>query len=162
MQKTVLVALGCFAIPAVSHGETLQQCAAIKSDAERVSCYDRLAGKSPDKPMSERAALCEAKLIDGLVAPASYRRVDVSELRVPITIDQYIDIKLLEIRDRNLKTPDTAVEERAELRKREVGWRTNNAKPSRSNITITYYAQNSYGALLKGAETCGPFTDIAD
>lgn len=160
MQRAGLISLAFLWLPTIASGETLQQCAAIKSDAERVSCYDRLAGRNPDKPMSERAASCEAKLIEGLVAPASYRRVDVSELRVPITLDQYVDLKLLEIRDRNLKTPDVAVAERAELRQQEAGWKASGAKPSRSQITITYYAQNSFGALIRGSETCGPFTDI--
>ncbi|WP_457660896.1 hypothetical protein [Sinorhizobium medicae] len=108
------------AMASALRAETLEECAAIADDAQRVSCYDRVAGRDPSKPASADAAACEAALVQRLVAPATYKRIDITETRIPMSLDEYVDKKLLEIRDRHVETPDLATPERAALREEEA------------------------------------------
>lgn len=143
---------------AVAHAETLEECAAIPDDAQRVACYDRVAGRDPSKSVSPEAAKCEAALVQRLVSPASYKRVDISEIRTAMTIEQYVDMRLLEIRDRNLATPDLAIPERAALREEEARMKASAGPetPTIVEIRITFDSQNRMGALIRGTEICPP------
>ncbi|MGH0229547.1 hypothetical protein NKZ03_26010 [Sinorhizobium meliloti] len=146
------------AAAAAARAESLEECAAIPDDAQRVACYDRLAGRDPAKTVSPEAAACEAALVQRLVSPASYKRVDISEARTAMTIEQYVDMRLIEIRDRNLATPDLAIRERAALREEEARMKAGGGPPMPTFvlITITFDSQNRMGALIRGTETCGP------
>lgn len=49
-----------FTNPTVLRAETLEECAAIADEAQRVACYVRVAGRAPSKPVSAEAAACDA------------------------------------------------------------------------------------------------------
>ncbi|MGK9264666.1 hypothetical protein KXS15_27565 [Sinorhizobium meliloti] len=156
--RLLAIALMMVVAAAAARAETLEECAANPDDAQRVACYDRVAGRDPSKTVSPEAAACEAALVQRLVSPASYKRVDISETGTAMTIEQYVDMRLLEIRDRNLATPDLAIPQRAALREEEARMKAaaGSQTPTIVQIRITFDSQNRMGALIRGTETCPP------
>lgn len=152
--RIILMASLLAGLPVYASATTLKDCAGIANDAERVACYDRLAGRDPDLPISEYAAMCEAALVQRLVAPTGYRRVNIDESRSPIPLDQYVDQEMYAIRDRNLSTPEKAVEERAALREEEARLKANGQSPTRVAVTITYDSPNRMNAVIRNTEVC--------
>lgn len=143
-----------FGLLSTAEAKTLQECAAIPNDQERVACYDEVAGRSPNRDVSAEAAKCEAELVDRLFSPPGYRRIDIQERRNPLPLDKWVEQQLYEIRDRNLSSPDTAVSERATMRKREEKMRAAGATPTVATIVITYDAPNRMSALVRDTEFC--------
>lgn len=136
--------------------ETLEECAAMADDAARVKCYDKVAGRDPTKSVSSIAAGCEAGLLKRLFSPSTYRRIDITETRKPISIDEYVDNQLFYIRDRYLDDQEQATIERAKLREREAAMRAVDEHPLQVDVTITYEAQNRMGGMLRAIEDCEP------
>lgn len=136
--------------------ETLEECAAMTDDAARVKCYDKAAGRDATKSVSSIAASCEAGLLKRLFSPSTYRRIDITEVRKSISIDEYVDNQLFDIRDRYLDDQDRATLERAKLRQREAKMRADDEHPTQVDVTITYEAQNRMGGSLRAIEECEP------
>lgn len=73
-----------------------------------------------------------------------------------MSLDEYVDKKLLEIRDRHVETPDLATPERAALREEEARIKQAGIQPFYTWITITFDAQNRMGGYIRQTEVCTP------
>lgn len=137
-----------------ANAETISSCAKISDDAKRVACYDRVAERPMERSISKFGASCEATLVSKLVSPAGYRLIAMSEARLPIPVEEYVDQQLYAIRDRNLTTPERAVEERAKLRQAEEKMKSDGTMPEKVIVTIVYDAPNRMNAMIRGNEVC--------
>jgi phospholipase A1/A2 len=77
--------LAAAALPARAQSEplpTLQECAAIGQAADRLACYDRMAGRAPPSPPAGEAPVPTSQLAptDAAVAPGTDTSADVSVL----------------------------------------------------------------------------------
>lgn len=93
---------------------------------------------------SAAVGICEERLIANLKAPATYRFVDSSETREPAT-----ESDLVVHRRKVFKNPESAKISKAE--EMLIGLHGN---PEKVTVLLTYDAQNSFGALLRGYAIC--------
>lgn len=98
--------------------------------------------------------ICETEIAKRLVAAATYRRIDVVNGTRPMTIEEWIDVETLAIRDANLATPERAVAQRSAMREREAAWRSAGIVPERERVVVSFDAQNRLGVPLRYRATC--------
>lgn len=87
------------------------------------------------------AKACEATLKERLKSPSSYRRVSIGETHRDMTIAEYTEDfdKVVSLQTIKLRT---------------AGFLKEKPTPQIFNVHITYDAQNSYGAMLRGQSDC--------
>lgn len=151
---TICSAMCWIAAASPTDAKTIQDCASIQSDTDRIACYDRLAGQASKRPMSANGAACEAALVGRLISPSGYRLISIDEDHISEPVENYVDQQLYEIRDRNLSTPDNAVKERAKLREFEVKMKESGKSPTKVIVTIVYEAPNRMNAMIRDTEVC--------
>lgn len=110
--------------------------------------------ESHNEGLSRLATICEAKIKARLKAPATYQRAKVGEYSFQMTAAEYKDRELTKMRDAGLDGDawrDAYKKLDSDLAAIES---SPTAAPYILEARISYDAQNSFGALLRGNAVC--------
>ncbi|MBO0141472.1 hypothetical protein JZX87_09885 [Agrobacterium sp. Ap1] len=127
-------------------------CSSISDAVARLSCFDRLF-PSPNQPVTSKlAGVCIERLKQSLKAPSTFQLVETETDSERLSIDEYKDHELIRIRDSY--DADTASMYRALMIERVDALRTQVDAVTAFSVSISYDAQNAFGAMLRGKAHC--------
>jgi len=142
------VSAPAFALTALSPAS----CSAISDAVARLSCFDRLFPASSPQSASKVTEACIDGLKQTLKSPSTFQLVNATVDPVRLSVDEYKDRELIRIRDSY--DADTASAHRVVMLDIVDDIRSKANELTLFDVTITYDAQNGFGAMLRGRAAC--------